>query len=144
MTEVVDGVPRQTLQYVVDVLGSPEFYAWNGLAEEISDVLKKPSKIILPRCSFCDKIGEEGNPWTGRFENNNGVTKYSVWGCKDHKDLVEMCVEHIHNSGKEESEPEYQNIKLVDGYGNVTQELDVTEWVMDPATGAWTGSWRTK
>jgi hypothetical protein len=55
----------------------------------------QPAPVSVVRCSFCDVTGESGNPWSCQHETVDGVLIYRVIGCKDHKHLVDACLDKV-------------------------------------------------
>jgi len=49
--------------------------------------------VSLIRCSFCDTVDGDGNPWTGGWLRENYQLQYRVWGCKDHHAMAKAALE---------------------------------------------------
>jgi hypothetical protein len=52
-------------------------------------------QVFCIRCSFCDVVGTEGNPWSGGWSRDSGKLLYRLYGCKNHKELVDMCLKKL-------------------------------------------------
>lgn len=54
----------------------------------------QPVAVVM-RCSFCDVVNEHGSPWSCHSESVDGNLVYRVIGCKDHKHLVDACLDGL-------------------------------------------------
>lgn len=64
----------------------------------------EPSAPVAIRCSFCDAVDSEGNPWSGSHSTVDGKLIYRVMGCKEHRDLVDAVTKHMQSSAPAESD----------------------------------------
>jgi hypothetical protein len=64
---------------------------------EIERLKGEPASAAKPvlKCSFCDMTDDEGNPWSTFFSTKHGKLICQIAGCKDHKHLVDACIDKI-------------------------------------------------
>ncbi len=73
-----------------------ENHSWNKVIADQPLYAEQPAPVtVVMRCSFCDVVNEHGSPWSCHSESVDGNLVYRVIGCKDHKHLVDACLDEL-------------------------------------------------
>lgn len=96
----IDGVPLALLKDI-----EMTWRQASGFSNKANDVIEAglgqlrallaapaPVEPLVVRCSFCDVVNTDGNPWSSSWETVDGNLVYRVIGCKNHKHLVDAVI----------------------------------------------------